>query len=136
MSNAILNVRPETRAAGTRRAASLLVAVVGALAATAALAQQPGGTLKAVTGGLESGTRLVSLPGVPSGTLAAKECSSGCPILRLRFDSATRFYIGKQAVPYAKFREAASKADLYLQISYRYSDNTLTRLRIPAVASK
>ena len=135
MSHEDMNVRPETRAARTRRTASLLVAAVGALAATAALAQQAG-TLKAVTGGLESGTRLVSLPGMPSGTLAAKECATGCPVLRLRFDSATRFYIGKQAVPYAKFREAASKGDLYLFISYRYSDMTLTHLRIPAVASK
>lgn len=136
MNQRVTNIRPALRTVAPRRVASLLVAVLGALAATSALGQQQGGTLKAITGGLESGTRLVTLPGVPSGTLAATECSSGCPTLRLRFDSSTRFYIGKQPVPYAKFREAASKADLYLQISYRYSDKTLTRLRIPAVAAK
>lgn len=135
MSERNTNFRHDHRAAAPRRAAILLVAVAGILAAGAALGQQ-GGTLKAVTGGLESGTRLVSLPGIPSGTLAATECASGCPVLRLRFDSSTRYFIGKQAVPYAKFREAASKGDLYLLISYRYSDKTLTRLRIPAVASK
>lgn len=131
MSQRDTNIRPDSRAAAPRRAATFLVAVVGAFAATAALGQ---GTLKAITGGLESGTRLVSLPGVPSGTLAATECASGCPTVRLRFDGSTRFFIGKQPVPYAKFREAASKGDLYLQISYRLSDMTLTRLRIPAVA--
>ena len=135
MSERNTNFRHDHRAARPRRAASLLAAVVGTLAAGAALAQQ-GGTLKAVTGGLESGTRLVSLPGIPSGTLAAKECASGCPVYRLRFDGATRFYIGKQAVPYAKFREAASKGDLRLDIAYRYADLTLTRLRIPAVAAQ
>jgi hypothetical protein len=89
------------------------------------------GTFQAVTGGLESGTDLVSLPSSPSGTLSATECRSGCPVYRLRFDSNTRFYIGKDAVSYAKFREAA-RGDLRLHVSYRLSDNTLTRLRIPA----
>jgi formylglycine-generating enzyme required for sulfatase activity len=133
MNQADMKSRSDNRAAAPRRAASLLVAVIGALAATAALGQ---GTLKAVTGGLETGTRLVSLPGVPSGTLTATECASGCPILRLRFDGATRFYIGKTPVPYAKFREAASKGDLQLLVVYRYSDNVLTRLRIPAAAAQ
>jgi formylglycine-generating enzyme required for sulfatase activity len=123
------NIRPDYRTA-PRRATALLAALVGALAAGAALGQ---GSLTAVTGGLESGTRLVSLPGVPSGTLSATECSNGCPVLRLRFDASTRFYIGQKPVTYVKFREAASKGDLRLLIFYRYSDNVLTRLRIPAV---
>ncbi len=106
----------ETRKSAGKRAASWLVATVGVLAATAALAQ---GTLTAVTGGLETGTNLVSLPGVPSGTLSATECRTGCPILRLRFDRSTHYYIGKNPVPYAKFREAASKGDLHLLVSYR-----------------
>ena len=78
----------------------------------------------------------MSLPGVPSGTLSATQCRTGCPILRLRFDSSTRYFIGKNPVPYAKFREAASKGDLQLLIVYRYSDNTLTRLRIPATVNQ
>lgn len=132
MSQRDTNHRPDHRAV-PRRAAALLAAFVGALVAGAALGE---GTLTAVTGGLESGTRLVSLPGVPSGTLSATECRSGCPVLRLRFDSSTRYYIGEQVVPYAKFREAAAKGDLRLDIVYRYSDKTLTRLRIPAVGAK
>jgi len=135
MSERNTTFRHDHRAARPRRAASILVAFVGTLAAGAALGQQAR-TLKAVTGGLESGTRIVSLPGVAGGALSATECASGCPVLRLRFDGATRYYIGKQAVPYAKFREAASKGDLRLDIVYRYSDMTLTRLRIPAVAAQ
>ena len=116
-----------------RRATRWAAGALAALAATAAFAEAK---LVAVTGALESGTRLVSLPGIASGTLSATECSSGCPTLRLRFDQNTRFFIGKNAVPYAKFREAASKGDLQLLVVYRYSDNTLTRLRIPAAAAQ
>jgi hypothetical protein len=112
----------------TARRTAWLAGSLAALAATAALGQ---GTLKAITGGLETGTDLVSLPATPSGTLSATECRSGCPVLRLRFDSNTRFLIGKDAVPYAKFREAA-RGDMLLYVSYRFSDKTLTRLRIPA----
>ncbi len=39
-------------------------------------------------------------------------------------------------MPYAKFREAASKGDLRLMISYRLSDKTLTRLRLPAAVKE
>lgn len=121
----------ETRKSAGKRAASWLAAAVGLLAASGALAQQ--GTLTAVTGGLETGTSLVSLPGVPGGTLSATECRTGCPIYRLRFDRNTRYYIGKDVVPYAKFRDAAAKrGDVLLYVSYRLSDKTLTRLRIPA----
>jgi hypothetical protein len=133
MSQRDMSILSDQRAAAPRRAAILLAGLAGALVATAALGQGP---MQAVTGGLESGTRLVSLPGVPSGTLSATECRSGCPTLRLRFNGATQYFIGKQAVPYAKFREAASKGDLRLMISYRLSDNTLTRLRIPAAAAQ
>jgi hypothetical protein len=115
----------------TARRTAWLAGPVAALAAMAALGQ---GTFQAVTGGLESGTDLVSLPSSPSGTLSATECRSGCPVYRLRFDSNTRFYIGKDVVPYAKFREAA-RGDLRLHVSYRLSDNTLTRLRIPAAVN-
>ena len=124
---------PESRAATVRRTTAWVAGLLGVIAASAALAE---GTLTAITGGLETGTKLVSLPGVPSGTLSATQCSHGCPILRLRFDGNTRYYIGKDPVPYAKFREAASKGDLYLLVVYRYSDNTLTRLRIPATVNQ
>jgi hypothetical protein len=116
-----------------RRATRWAAGLLAALAATASVAE---GKFVAVTGGLESGTRLVSLPGTASGSLSATECRSGCPTYRLRFDRNTRFFIGKNAVPYEKFREAASKGDLRLLISYRYSDNTLTRLRIPAAVAQ
>lgn len=122
----------KAQAAAGRRVAPWVAALLGVIATTAAFAQ---GTMKGTTGGLESGTDLVSLPGVPSGTLSATECRSGCPIYRLRFDRNTRYYIGKNPVPYAKFREAASKGDLFLQISYRLDDKTLTRLRIPAAGN-
>lgn len=120
---------PSSRIRSTARAMALSSALVGLLAASAAIGQ---GTLKAVTNGLESTTKLVRLPGIPSGILSATECASECPVLQLRFDASTRYFIGKTAVPYAKFREAAAKDDLSLLVSYRIADNTLTRLRIPA----
>jgi len=123
--------RANTRTRSALCAGVAAAALAGILASGAALAQ---GTLKAITNGLETTTKLVRLPGIPSGTLAATECASECPVLRLSFDASTRYFIGKTAVPYAKFREAAAKDDTYLQVSYRISDNTLTRLRIPAVA--
>jgi hypothetical protein len=133
MNNTERTPNSERKATGTR-AASWLVAAVGLLAATTALAQQ--GTLTAVTGGLETGTNLVSLPGVPTGTLSATECRTGCPIYRLRFDRNTQYFIGKDAVPYAKFRDAAAKrGDVRLLVSYRLSDKTLTRLRMPAAVN-
>jgi hypothetical protein len=48
------------------------------------------------------------------------------------FDANTRYVIGDQAVSYAKFREAASKGDTRLYVSYRLDDRTLTRLRLAA----
>jgi len=117
----------------TRRATRWAAGALAMLAATAAIAEAK---QVPITGALETGTKLVPLPGIASGTLSARECSSGCPTLRLKFDQNTRYFIGKDAVPYAKFREAASKGDLQLLVIYRYSDNTLTRLRIPAAVVK
>ena len=82
---------------------------------------------------LESGTRLVSLPGVPGGMLTAKECTA-CNSQRLTFDSNTRYFIGKQAVPYARLRAAAARGDLRLDIFYRTDTHVLTRVRLAASA--
>ena len=98
----------------------------GALGAAAAHAQKP---TKGITGGLESGTTLVSLPATPSGSFLARECRD-CPSIRVSFDANTRYVIGDQSVSYAKFREAASKGDIRLYVSYRLADKTLTRLRL------
>jgi hypothetical protein len=112
-----------------RRASWLAVAAGLALAGTAS-AERMNVTVEQ---GIETGTRAVSLPSKPSGTLAARPCGD-CDALQLRFDGRTAFYIGKQAVPYAKFREAASKGNLRLDVVYTNSTRVLTRLRIPAVA--
>jgi hypothetical protein len=133
MTPIIRLLNTKSAASSRHRSAPWVAGLLGLVAATAAFAD---GKLVAVTGALETGTKLVSLPGVPSGTLSATECQSGCPILRLRFDGNTRYYIGKDPVPYAKFRVAAAKGDLQLLVVYRYSDKTLTRLRIPAVAAQ
>jgi hypothetical protein len=122
-----------SRATAPRRATAWALALTGLLAGGSALGEQK---FQAITGALESGTRLVSLPALAGGTLAATECASGCPVMRLRFDANTQYFIGREAVPYAKFRKAATKGDLFLLVSYRLSDNTLTRLRIPAVDGK
>ena len=106
MSNSISNTRISERAvaSGLRRA-WLLAAALGALASATAFAGPPLGTIEEC---IESGTDLVRLPGVPGGTLTAKACSA-CDSQRLTFDAKTRYFIGKKAVAYAKFREAAAK---------------------------
>ncbi len=83
---------------------------------------------------LESGTKAVSLPSAANGTLSASPCT-GCPTLRLQFDDATVYLVGKQQVTYSKFREAAAKDDLRLDIFYKPQTRVLTRLRVPAVGN-
>jgi hypothetical protein len=118
---------PAPRARGPRRAA-LLAAACALVAVTGANAQVRS---KGITGGLESGTTLVTLPATPSGSFLARECRD-CPSIRVSFDSNTRFVIGDEQVSYAKFREAAAAGDIRLYVSYRLSDRTLTRLRLAA----
>ena len=102
-----------------------------ALFAGAAFAAPP---LKTVEECIETGTRAVSLPGVAGGSISATPCT-GCTSLRLRFDAQTKYLVGKQAVNYTKFRQAAAKSDLQLDVFYDPKTRTVTRLRIPAVAS-
>jgi hypothetical protein len=80
---------------------------------------------------LETGSRAVSLPGTASGTLSATPCS-GCPSLRLRFDTGTVYLLGKEQVNYARFREAAAKGDIRLDVFYEPQSLVLTRLRLAA----
>jgi len=114
-----------------KRVAIAAAFAVGALLAAGANAQKP---TKGITGGLESGTTLVTLPATPSGSFLARECSD-CPSIRVSFDESTRYVIGDEQVSYAKFREAASKGDIRLYVSYRLSDRTLTRLRLAAAGN-
>lgn len=116
---------------GRLRRAGWLVAAAGALAAAAASAQLP---LKTVEECLESGTDLVTLPGVAGGTLSASECR-GCASLRLSFDARTRYYIGDELVSYARLREMAAKGTIQLYVFYRPDTRTLTRLRLVAVGN-
>lgn len=113
------------------RRARWLAAALASLAAAGALAQGPLTTIEEC---LESGTELVRLPGTPGGTLTASECRE-CQKFRLSFDARTRYYIGDQAVPYARLRDAAAQGSLRLYVYYRPTDRTLTRLRLVAAAS-
>lgn len=115
-----------------RRRAGWLVVLTGALAAVAAGAQVPMQTIEEC---LESGTDLVTLPGAPSGTLNASECR-GCPSLRLSFGQRTRYFIGTEAVTYARLLEAAGKRDARLDVFYEPKTRTLTRLRLAAAVAK
>jgi hypothetical protein len=112
--------------ANTRSIRRLAVAAIATLAAGAALAAPQ---LQTHEECLESGTRDVSLPGIASGTVTANPCS-GCPSLRLRLDAKTRYFIGKEQVPYARFREAAAKGDLRLDLYYEPKSRTLNRVRL------
>ena len=112
-----------------RRRAGWLVAAVGFAVAGVAIAAPQ---LKTIEECLESGTRAVSLPANAGGSLTASPCA-GCPTLRLRFAAGTVYLIGTESVTYAKFREAAAKGDLRLDIFYQPQTRDLTRLRLPAV---
>ena len=113
-----------------RRAPWLATAFGLAIAGAAAAAPQ----LKAIEECLESGSRAVSLPGTPAGTLSASPCS-GCPALRLSFDGRTVYLVGKEQVSYVKFREIAAQDDLRLDIFYKPQTRVLTRLRVPATGN-
>ena len=105
MSNEIISTRiPGNGVTRRVRGARLLATVVGALAACAAIAGPKLGTIEEC---LESGTTLVSLPGVAGGMLTVKECTA-CDSQRLTFDANTRYFIGKQPVTYARLRAAAA----------------------------
>lgn len=120
------------RRIGTLTLPGVVIALAcGLFAAASADAQV---RTKGITGGLESGTTLVTLPATPSGSFLARECRE-CPSIRVSFDAATRFVIGDQQVSYSQFRDAASKGDVRLYISYRLSDRTLTRLRLAAAGN-
>jgi hypothetical protein len=129
--NSTQHDRPEF-AVRAPRSAAWLAAACALVAASSAGAQVL--KSKPVTGGLESGTDLVTLPAQPSGSIAVRECRD-CPSLRLEFDSSTRYFIGKEPVSYARLREAAAKGDLRLNVSYRLGTRTLTRLRLAAAVN-
>lgn len=114
-----------------RPLASRAALLLAGLVAGAALAAPQLGTIEEC---LESGTRSVSLPGLASGTVSASPCS-GCPALRLRMDSGTRFFIGKEQVTYARLREAAAKGDLRLDLFYEPRKLTLNRMRLAAAGA-
>jgi hypothetical protein len=111
--------------------AGWIAAAIGVLATAAASAQGP---LKTVEECLESGTDLVTLPGVAGGSILARECR-GCTSVRLEFDGRTRYFIGKEQVSYAQLREAAAREGLRLYVFYQPDTRTLTRLRLVAAAA-
>lgn len=116
---------------GRLRRAGWIATTIGVLVTAAAGAQAP---LRTVEECLETGTDLVALPGAAGGTLSATGCR-GCESLRLKFDQRTRYFIGKEQVPYARLREAASKGTVRLYVFYRPNDKTLTRLRLVAAGT-
>ncbi len=126
-----LPANPMTPGCRPCRRACWLVAAIGVLATTAVTAAPP---LKTIEECLESGTTLVTLPGVAGGSLSARECS-GCPSLRLGFNADTRYYIGKEQVSYAKLRQAATKGDLRLDLFYEPKSRDLTRMRLAAAGN-
>lgn len=128
MSNPIPHDDRATR--GLRRG-GWLAAAIAVLSATAAAAAPPLATIEEC---LETGTDVVALPGVAGGTLSASQCR-GCPTLRLAFDARTRYYIGRELVPYARLREAAAAGSVRLYVFYRPETRTLTRLRLVAGAN-
>lgn len=131
MSNSSKSLQITSHGATHRlRRAGVLTTVIGAFAALSAMA---GPRMQNIEACLESGTDLVSLPGVPGGMLTAKECTV-CDSQRLTFDRNTRYFIGKEAVTYARLRAEAAKGNLRLDIFYRPDTRVLTRMRLVASA--
>ncbi len=116
---------------GRLHRARILAAAISVLATAVASAQLP---LKTIEECIETGTDLVTLPGVPGGSLSASSCR-GCESTRLSFDARTRYFIGKEPVPYARLREAAAKGPLRLYVFYHPESRTLTRLRLVATGT-
>jgi hypothetical protein len=121
---------PQRLNAAPRRA-RWLAAAIGIVVANVAISAPQNKTIEEC---LETGTRAVNLPGSAGGTLSATTCT-GCPTLRLSFDRRTVYLIGKESVSYTKFREAAAKGDLRLDVFYQPQTRVLTRLRIPLVTA-
>lgn len=131
MSNIPRNFQADIARPGRPRRAGWIAAAIGVLATAAAGAQLPLGTVEEC---LETGTDLVPLPGVAGGTLSATQCS-GCETLHLKFDARSRYYVGKELVPYARLRELAGLGTVRLYVFYRPDTKILTRLRLVAVGN-
>lgn len=114
------------------RRAGWLAAAAGIVIANVAISAPQNQTIEEC---LETGTRAVNLPGSAGGSLSASTCT-GCPTLRLSFDERTVYLIGKEQVSYTKFREAAAKGDLRLDVFFRPQTRVLTRLRLPPVRAE
>jgi hypothetical protein len=114
-----------------RRATPWLAAAACALLAGPVLAQKPMVILEDV---LESASDLVSLPGSASGDVTARECRD-CASLRLRFGKNTRYFIGKEAVAYSRFRQLADEGDVRLYVYFHPETRVLTRLRLATAPS-
>lgn len=111
-----------------RRAAPWLAAATCALLAGPVLAQKPMVILEGV---LESTTGLVTLPGSPGGDITARECRD-CASQRLKFGDNTRYFVGKEAVSYNRFRQLAALGDGRLYVYFTPETRVLTRLRLSA----
>jgi hypothetical protein len=129
MKTSVHRLPIQRRARFAPRRARWLAAAVGIVIANGAISAPQNKTIEEC---LETGTRAVNLPGSAGGTLSASTCT-GCPTLRLSFDARTAYLIGKDRVSYTKFREAAAKGDLRLDVFYQPQTRVLTRLRLPPV---
>lgn len=112
--------------AHTRRAAAWIAAAACALFAGPGFAQKPMVILEDV---LETTSGLVSLPGSPGGSITARECRD-CASQRLTFGSATRYYVGNEAVSYNRFRQLAAQGDGRMYVYFTPETRVLTRLRL------
>jgi hypothetical protein len=121
-----------TRLLQNARRAGMFALAAGVLATAMASAQQI--PMRYIEECLESGTALVTLPALAAGSLSASECS-GCETRRLQFDRNTRYFIGKEAVSYARFRESASQRPRGFFVCYHPGTRNLTRLRMTAVGN-
>jgi hypothetical protein len=118
------------RGAPSAPRAAWFAGLAGALFAAATLAQAPMVILEEV---LESSTSLAELPATAGGSFSARECRD-CGSYRVKFDAATRYYVGDERVSYTRFRQVAAQGNTRLYVYYKPGTQVLTRLRISAPA--
>lgn len=114
--------------AGYRPRTAAVALALSLLTATPAQAVKPG-EFRLIGASLETGTDLVSLPSPGSDLVLARDCAA-CDPLELRITHTTEFRINGKPVPYAEFRQTATRGTHSLYVYYRRADRTLTRLNL------
>lgn len=112
-----------------KNALPLIAAIAATWAAQAAETDGETPRLKAVEQAIEATSATVRLPDRTPSAFFARTCET-CPTVTLQVTQATRFFLGRTAVPQNEFNVAVKKADPDPTIGIFYDSKTseVTRL--------